>query len=116
MNFVDPKDLPKDEGALYAQVQALLHQQQQQAVAAQQIQVKSINIETKIQMLRGNSHSYVSIYNWDQSCKTCGGRPAITDFSIVYEKSSSSTRTCPASLERVAMAIGALQCFFLRIA
>ena len=33
------KDLPKEEGALYAQVQVLLQQQQQQAVAAQNIQV-----------------------------------------------------------------------------
>ncbi len=39
----DTKDLPKDEAALYAQVQALLHQQQQQAVAAQQIQVGSFS-------------------------------------------------------------------------
>ena len=39
MNFGDPKDMSKDEGALYSQVQALLQQQQQQAVAAQQIQV-----------------------------------------------------------------------------
>lgn len=39
MGMGDTKELPKDEAALYAQVQALLHQQQQQAVAAQQIQV-----------------------------------------------------------------------------
>ena len=39
MGVGDTKELPKDEAALYAQVQALLHQQQQQAVAAQQIQV-----------------------------------------------------------------------------
>lgn len=38
MGIGDTKELPKDEAALYAQVQALLHQQQQQAVAAQQIQ------------------------------------------------------------------------------
>ena len=39
MGAGDKKELPKDEAALYAQVQALLHQQQHQAVAAQQIQV-----------------------------------------------------------------------------